>query len=127
MVTQTERSTGGRIDVLGAIWQPGFDACAMTYSLTAYDVGNMRGRTLARGGGDRSQTSITRADVEDWLGANSGDFQSITDFAASIDDGPLPACDACGHVRRKVIGFPWSSEENEFAFQDAMFGTEEEE
>jgi len=43
---QTERSTGGRIEVVGNIWHPGVGVCAMTYNLRSYDVGNMRGRMV---------------------------------------------------------------------------------
>ena len=116
--TQTERSTGGRIEVVGNIWQPGVGLCAMTYTLRPYDVGNMRG---VRSGGQ----NITRDDVEHWVALNSGDFQNVTDFRAVIDDGPLPACDSCGHVKRRALVFDWENEENESAFLDATFGTEE--
>src|SRR3990172_6361796 len=123
--TQTERSTGGRIEVVGNIWQPGVGLCAMTYTLRPYDVGNIRGRMLARTGvTDGLMPPITRDDVQDWLDANAGDFQNVNDFRAVIDDGPLPACGLCGHIKRQALVFDWASEENECAFNDAMFGTE---
>ena len=116
---QTERSTGGTIEVVGNIWQPGMGVCAMTYDLKPYDVGNMRGRARIDG------FPITRVDVQAWLDTNAGDFQNIIDFHAVIDDGPLPACDSCGHVKRRALVFDWADEKNECAFLDAMFGTEE--
>ena len=123
---QTERSTGGRIEVVGNIWHPGVGVCAMTYNLKPYDVGNMRGR--ARRAGMESPFDgfrITRADVQSWLDTNAGDFQNVIDFHAVIDDGPLSACGECGHVKRRTLVFDWADEENECAFLDAMFGTEE--
>jgi len=124
--TQTERSTGGTIEVVGNIWQPSMGVCAMTYNLRPYDVGNIRGRMLARTGvTDGSMPPITRNDVQDWIDANAGDFQNVIDFHAVIDDGPLPACDSCGHAKRRKLVFDWADEDNESAFLDATFGTEE--
>ena len=120
---QAERSTGGTIEVVGNTWQPGVGLCVTTYNLRPYDVGNIRGRTLGTVGNGYNEKSITREEVEHWLGANAGDFQNVIDFRAVIDDGPLPACDSCGHAKRREIVFDWADEENECAFLDAMFGT----
>lgn len=112
--TATERSAGGTIQLVGEIWQPGVGVCAMTYTIHPFQVENMR-----------TDGSISREDVQDFLDRNAGDFQHITDFRAVIDDGPLPACGECGQVQRRVLEFDWADEENEIAFNDAMFGTEE--
>ena len=57
---------------------------------------------------DDPSIKITREDVEQWLMVNSGDFQSVMDFEASIEDGDT------------TVDIPWASEEGEFAFSDAM-------
>lgn len=85
------------VQVLGRIWQPMAGPCAMEYPLTARDVANI-GR-------------FTRDNVAAWLSANSGDFQSIDDFRATVGDDFLE----------------WDREESEITFNDAMFPAEEEE
>src|SRR3990167_7627881 len=112
---QTERSTGGTIEVVGTIWQPGMGVCAMTYNLRPYDVSNMRGQAFVPG-------IINRADVQDWLDTNAGDFQNVIDFHAVIDDGPLPSCASCGHAKRRKLAFDWADEDNESEFLAATFG-----
>ena len=82
------------VQVLGRIWQPGLGQCAMEYPLTAHDVANI-GR-------------FTRDNVETWLSANSGDFQSIDDFRASVGDDEID----------------WESEESEFTYNNCVFGSE---
>ena len=85
------------VQVIGTIWQPGAAQCAMEYPLSPHDVANI-GR-------------FTRANVETWLSAHSGDFQSIDDFRASVGDGEID----------------WESEESEFTYNDCVFPAEEEE
>ena len=63
--------------VVGTIWMPAVEA-ATHYKLSQYDVDNIK----AEGDG-----VIDREAVQDWLDTNAGDFQAITDFAASIEDG----------------------------------------
>ena len=46
----------------------------------------------------------TRDAIQDWLGSNSGDFQFITDFAASIEETEIP----------------WAKEENDFLYNDMI-------
>jgi len=87
-----------KVDVIGHIWMPSAPA-AYTYTLTAYDVDNIR----AYGDGH-----LTRDAVEHWLSLNSGDFQSVEDFSVTIGDGEFDS--------------PWSSEDNEFTFLDCMYG-----
>lgn len=51
----------------------------------------------------------TREAIQDYLGAHAGDFQSITDFAASIDE----------------VEIPFGTEENEWRYTDITFREEE--
>ena len=76
-----------QVEVIGHIWQP-CGICAMTYSLRDYDIENIRAY-----GADE----LTRDAVEKWLAVNAGDFQSIGDFHADIDE----------------FDSPWASEESE--------------
>jgi hypothetical protein len=86
------------VQVIGRIWQPGVTA-AMTYDLRPYDVENMRD----------DDGKITRDSMEDWLGSHAGDFQEVTDFRASIEDGET------------TIDIDWAKEESELTFNDCMF------
>ena len=81
------------IEVIGPIWMPAITA-AMRIPLRAYDLDNMR----------NGEEAITREDIEHWLTLNTGDFQYIEDFHASIGDQE----------------FPWQSEENECIYLDCM-------
>lgn len=71
--------------------------CGQTKTLRQYDVDNIR---------DRVEPGITRANVEDWLTCNAGDFSSVQDFYASIEDGP------------NTVEIPWATEDGELAFND---------
>ena len=82
------------VQVIGTIWMPAA-TCAMEYPLSARDIANI-GR-------------FTRANVETWLSANSGDFQSIQDFRATIGDEWIE----------------WGREESEFTYNDCMFPEED--
>ena len=82
------------VQVIGTIWMPAA-TCAMEYPLTAHDVANIG--------------KFTRDNVETWLSANSGDFQSIQDFAATIGDEWVE----------------WEREESELTFNDCMFPAED--
>jgi hypothetical protein len=86
------------IHVLGYIWMPSVQ-CSQRIDLRQYDIDNMR----------NDEGTITRDDVENWLGSNAGDFSSITDFYASIEDG------------NTSIEIAWNDEENEFTFNDNMY------
>lgn len=89
------------VDVVGRIWQPGCGLCAYTYPLSGYDVENIR----AYGDGE-----ITRDAVQRWLDTHAGDFSEIVDFRATIGDGDFD-CD-------------FEDEDNEMAYNTAMFGDE---
>jgi hypothetical protein len=82
--------------VVGRIWQPGVE-CGQQIEMSASD------RENARDGDGK----ITRESVEWWLATNAPDFQSITDFSASIEDGD------------ETIDIPWATEEGELAYLDA--------
>lgn len=90
------------IHVLGYIWMPNIQ-CSQVINLCQYDIDNMR----------NEEGTITRDDVEDWLGSHAGDFQSITDFYASIEDNDTS------------IEIAWNNEENEFSFNDNMYQEQE--
>lgn len=85
------------IDVVGKIWMPNVTA-SMRLEPSSYDVENMRDEDGA----------ITRDSVEDWLGSHAGDFRSVIDFAASIEDGD------------STIDLPWATEDGEFAYLDTF-------
>lgn len=87
------------IDVIGTIWMPS-TTCAMQYPLASYDIENCRDE----------DGNITRESVEQWLCRHSGDFQSVDDFSASIEDGD------------ETIDIAWADEESELTYGDCMFG-----
>lgn len=87
------------VDVIGEIWQPGVGLCAQRVNLQSNDIENMRG-----GSG-----KITRDSIERWLRIHAGDFQSITDFSASIEDG------------EDTLDFAWANEESECVHSDCMY------
>jgi hypothetical protein len=101
------------VRLVGQIWMPSV-VCGQTKELSSYDVGNIKQEAMWRVYGDDYQNpanppvKITREDVEQWLMANSGDFQTVTDFEASIEDGD------------KMIDIPWASEDGEYAYIDAV-------
>lgn len=88
------RTRQAYVCVLGKIWMPAIPA-AQDYQLSDYDLRNIG--------------EFTRENVEDWLGSNAGDFQSITDFYA-----------VCGGTE-----IPWADEENECAYNDCMYPSED--
>ena len=89
------------VQIIGVIWMPAV-TCAKELTLSPYDVDNARDH-----GG-----KITRESVAQWLTTHSGDFQSVADFSASIEDGEM------------TVEIPWSIEESEFAFNDCMYPCE---
>jgi hypothetical protein len=93
------------IDVIGGIWWPMGATCAMHKDLSNYDVENIR----AYGEG-----VIDRDSVEHWLMLNSGDFSSVQDFRASIEDGD------------QTIDLDWAEgEESDCTFSDCMWPAED--
>lgn len=91
------------VQLIGTIWMPS-TTCGQEKTLSDYDVNNIR---------DRIEPGITRANVEDWLTCNSGDFSSVEDFSASIEDGD------------NTIDIPWNSEESECPYNDCMYPCED--
>lgn len=85
------------INVLGRLWMPNC-AASIRQTLSQYDIDNMRD----------DSGKITRDSVEQWVMTHTGDFSSITDFEADIEDGD------------ENIVIPWESEENEMAYLDTL-------
>jgi hypothetical protein len=90
------------VDVIGQIWMPAVTA-VMRYNVSSYDLENMRD----------DNGNITRDSVENWLGCHAGDFQSVTDFSASLEDGD------------ETVDLPWADEESELTYGDCMFPEED--
>lgn len=78
------------VDVIGKIWQPGCGTCAYRYNIPA-------GHSLR-----------TREDVANWLSTHAGDFQSVTDFAASLEAG------------KRTIDIPWQSQDSEVIYMECV-------
>ena len=91
-----------QVQVIGRIWMPSTTA-AQTYDLTGYDVDNARG----------DDGAITRDSVSRWLDTHAGDFASVTDFTASIEDGDT------------TVDIPWADEESELTFNDCTYGEDD--
>ena len=88
------------VDVIGHIWMPNRTA-AMRYTLDAYAINNIKA--------EDDNGKVTRDAVEQWLTMNSGDFREVTDFSASIEDGP------------DTINIDWADDESEFTYSDCMY------
>ena len=70
-----------KIEVIGKIWQPGFGICAREYPLNATDEQNIR---------KVNGMILTREGCKKWLDEKAGDFESIIDFHADVDDFDSP-------------------------------------
>jgi len=90
------------VDVYGKLWMPMTPAAQRT-ELSSYDIDNIRDE----------DGNITRESVEDWLMGNSGDFSTVVDFSASIEDGDM------------TIDIPWATEEGEYGYSDCMYAAED--
>ncbi len=88
------------VNVLGYMWLPNSQA-TYRYDLRQYAIDNMKD----------DEEKITRESVENWLSMNAGDFQSITDFYAIIDN--------------ESVVIDWEKEENEITFNDIQFPVED--
>lgn len=84
--------------VLGYIWMPNC-LCSMRYTVRPDDLRDDDG-------------AITRESIADYLTSHTGDFRTVEDFSASIEDGD------------KTLDFPWSSEDNECAYFDTLGDSE---
>lgn len=89
------------IQVIGPIWQPAVIG-TYCYPLSSYDVENAKD----------SEGRLTRDSVKLWLGSHAGDFKSITDFHASLEDG------------NETVDIPWKDEESECAYLNSMYPQE---
>jgi len=90
------------VQVVGKLWMP-MSTGATEYTLSGYDVENARDE----------DGKITRDSVDHWLALHSGDFSSIEDFRASIEDGD------------ETTEIPWAKEESEYTFGDCMYPAED--
>lgn len=88
------------VQVVGKIWMPNSVPVAQDFELSDHDVNNARD----------DEGKVTRESVQRWLDTHAGDFSSITDFCASIEDGDA------------TIDIPWESEESEMTYGECMFG-----
>jgi hypothetical protein len=84
---------------IGPIWWPVGAVCSQVYELSDYDLENIRGSGTGK---------IDRDSVARWLDTHAGDFQSVTDFRASIEDGD------------QSIEIEWADEESELAYSDTL-------
>ena len=92
--------------ILGKIWMPMAPA-SLQKDLSSYDIENIRGYSRHLSGDDNGP--ITREGFEHWLMLNSGDFSSVDDFKASIEDGD------------QTIDYDWSKgEDSECAYLDTL-------
>jgi len=93
------------IEVIGEIWLPYGALCAQSYTLSDYDMRNVR---------DYGDGTITRDAVEHWLAFNSGDFSRVVDFRADLEDGD------------QTVVFEWAhGEESECTYSDCMYPAED--
>ena len=83
------------VHVIGHIWMPNVQA-AMLFKLTKHDVENIL----------RASGEISRESVQSWLDTHAGDFSSVDDFFASIEDG------------EDTVEIPWADEESELSYND---------
>ena len=90
------------INILGRLWMPMCKA-GQELTVTQYDLDCMR----------NDDGTIDREAVSDWIDSHAGDFSSIIDFSASLEDG------------ENSIEIPWQSEENEIEWGDCMFPAED--
>ena len=86
---------------------------AMEYKLTKRDVENIEEiadiRASMRNPDEYIDDEITREDVAEWLTTNSGDFQEVMDFCASIGN----------------LDIEWEDIENAFVYNDCVYGDED--
>lgn len=86
------------IRVIGPLWMPGATG-ATTYTLTDHDLDNARD----------DDGKLTRDSVARWLDSHAGDFQGVTDFYASLEDGD------------ETVDIPWQQgEDSEYAWIDCF-------
>lgn len=86
------------VDIVGGIWMPYGAVCSMRMRLSQHDIDDMRD----------ADGKITRESVDRWVSVNSGDFSSLKDWRASIEDG------------NTTIDLPFTSEDGELAYLDTL-------
>lgn len=101
------------VHVLGYIWQPGCGPCGLQMDLNDYQIGCMR--VSEDGIVPVDVGPITRDSVQSWLDTHAGDFSSIIDFYANVENGD------------ETVEIEWSNVDNESTFWDCVNGPEERE
>lgn len=86
------------IDVVGGIWLPYGAKASLRIDLSKYDLENIKDE----------KEQFTREGISLWLAAHSGDFSSILDWSASIEEG------------NETLDFPFDTEEGEIAWLDTL-------
>lgn len=92
----TERST---VQVLGGIWWPMGQICAMERNLSSYDLENAKDDN-----GEWTRESVAR-----WIDTHMGDFSSIVDFRADFSSGGVDFVSE------------WAHDESEFTWTDCTY------
>lgn len=88
------------VQVLGYLWMSA--KATYEYTLSPHDVEN------AKDGNGK----LTRESVQLWLDSHAGDFHSVIDWHASLEDGS------------ETVEIPWQSEENELTYTDITYPCE---
>lgn len=90
--------------IVGHIWMPPDLICSQVLTLSQYDIETIKAQALHDTGSD----AITCDAVRQWLTAHAGDFSSVIDFSASIEDG------------KDTVDIPWSTEAGEMQYHDTL-------
>lgn len=88
------------VEVVGTIWMPAV-TCSLRIDLGQWEIDQIADRLDHP---DSIDPAAWREALDDWLTTHSGDFQSVDDFAASIEYGDA------------TIDIPWGSEAGEMAY-----------
>jgi len=90
------------VNIIGRIWMPPVIG-ALDKHLSPSDIKSMV----------NEDGTITKEDVKDWVNKNSGDFQTVLDFEALIDDAP-----------QGPLEIDWAKDESGAIWDNCMFGDE---
>ena len=93
------------VDIIGGIWWPFGAMCAMRKDLSPYDIANIKAYD--------EDNKITRDGLDLWLTSNSGDFSSLKDFRASVEDG------------NDTVDIPFADMASEDTYTDCMYPAED--
>lgn len=91
------------VEMIGITWES--HSAGMHKDLSDSDIENIHGYAEQLTG----DTQITREAVAHWLSLNSGDFQGVDDFYASIG----------------ALDIPWEDEASEGVFNSCMYADED--